>query len=110
MSIDSVSEIDATTPKTLRDRYAIVGVGETPYVRGAGRTTRSLATLAIGNAMRDAGLEAGDIDGMLSYSMNDSTAATFIAGDPGIRLTFYMACYGGGDGRALGRERWGQSV
>lgn len=96
MSLDSVSEIDATTPKTLRDRFAIVGVGETPYVRGAGRTTRSLATLAIGNAMRDAGMEAGDIDGMLSYSMNDSTAATFIAGDLGIRLNFYMDCYGGG--------------
>src|SRR3546814_1069801 len=46
--------------------------------------------------MRDAGLEAGDIDGMLSYSMNDSTAATFIAGDLGIRLNFYMDCYGGG--------------
>src|SRR3546814_13059735 len=33
---------------------------------------------------------------MLSYSMNESTDATFIAGDLGIRLNFYMDCYGGG--------------
>ena len=35
-------EVDATTPKYLRDKYAIVGVGETTYTRGSGRTTRAL--------------------------------------------------------------------
>ncbi len=33
---------------------------------------------------------------MLSYSGNDSTSATFIAGDIGTRLNFYMDCIGGG--------------
>ena len=61
---------NATTPKYLRDKYAIVGVGETTYTRGSGRTTRALGTWAVRNAMQDAGLKATDIDGMLSYSGN----------------------------------------
>ena len=38
-------EVDATTPKYLRDKYAIVGVGETTYTRGSGISTRALGTL-----------------------------------------------------------------
>ncbi|MCH8078098.1 MAG: hypothetical protein IIC64_20015, partial [SAR324 cluster bacterium] len=77
------NELDASSPKFLRDRYAIAGVGETTYSRGSGRSTRALGTWAVRNAMRDAGMEPGDIDGMLSYSGNDSTFAPFIAGDLG---------------------------
>lgn len=88
--------LDAATPKGLRNRYAICGVGETPYMRGSQYTTRSLATWAIRNAMEDAGLGPGDVDGMLSYSGNDSTFSTFVAGDLGIRLNFYMDVHGGG--------------
>jgi len=87
---------DATSGKHLADRYAIVGVGETAYLRGGGRTTRAMATTAISNAMADAGLNAGQIDGMLSYSMGDSTPSTFVAGDLGIRPNFFMDCMGGG--------------
>ena len=39
--------IDASTGKYLRDKYAIIGVGETPYLRGGGRTTRYMATTAV---------------------------------------------------------------
>ena len=90
------TEADTTTPKYLRNKYAIVGVGETQYMRGSKHSTRSLATWAIKNAMDDAGLKASDIDAMLSYSGNDSTFATFVAGDLGIRLNFYMDVHGGG--------------
>ena len=90
------SEIDASSPRHLRDKYAIAGIGETTYTRGSGRTTRALGTWAIRNAMRDAGMGPGDIDGMLSYSGNDSTFAPFLAGDLGIRLNFYMDVHGGG--------------
>src|SRR5919206_2285395 len=89
-------EVDATTPKYLRDKYAIVGVGETTYTRGSNKTTRGLGTWAVRNAILDAGLEAKDIDGMLSYQSGDSTFSTFIAGDLGIRLNFYMDVFGGG--------------
>ena len=90
------AEIDASSPKHLRDKYAIVGVGETTYTRGSGMTTRALATWAVRNAMRDAGLTAADVDGMLSYQSGDSTFSPFIAGDLGIRLNFYMDVFGGG--------------
>src|ERR1700753_3594494 len=89
-------DVDATTPKFLRDKYAIVGVGETTYTRGSDKSTRALATIAVRNAMHDAGLKASEIDGMLSYQSNDSTFSPFIAGDLGIRLNFYMDVFGGG--------------
>ena len=89
-------DIDGTTQAYLRNKYAIVGVGETSYRRGSTETTRDLATWAVNNALDDAGLDADDVDGMLSYSGNDSTFSPFVAGDLGIRLNFYMDCFGGG--------------
>src|SRR6201987_5114866 len=89
-------DVDATTPKFLRDKYAIVGVGETAYTRGSDMTTRALATIAVRNAMHDAGLKASEIDGMLSYQSNYSVFSPFVAGDLGIRLNFYMDVFGGG--------------
>ncbi len=90
------ADTDATTPRYLRDKFAIVGVGETPYTRGSGRSTRAMGTHAVRNAILDAGLKPADIDGMLSYQSGDSTFAPFIAGDLGIRLNFYMDVFGGG--------------
>ena len=87
---------DTSTEKFLRGKYAICGVGETTYRRGSQESTRSLATWAVGNAMTDAGMTAADIDGMLSYSGNDSTFAPQVANDLGIRLNFYMDVHGGG--------------
>src|ERR671918_2304162 len=80
----------------LRDKYCIVGVGETAYSRNSGRTTRAMGVEAVRKAMNDAGLSPGDIDGMLSYHGNDSTSATAISADLGIRLNFYMDVIGGG--------------
>ena len=96
MTQSDQSDRDATIEPYLRNKYAIVGVGETTYRRGSQESTRNLATWAINNALEDAGLEASDIDGMLSYSGNDSTFSTFVAGDLGIRLNFYMDVHGGG--------------
>ena len=90
------TDIDTTAGKYLRDKYAIIGVGETTYTRGSGKTTRALGTWAIKNAMDDAGIPASEIDGMMSYSGNDSTASPMLAGDLGIRLNFYMDVQGGG--------------
>src|SRR6266849_9535187 len=90
------AETDATSPKYLRDKYAIVGVGETTYMRGSGMTTRALATWAVRNAIEDSGLKPSYVDGMLSYQGVDSTFSTFVAGDLGIRPNFYMDVFGGG--------------
>ncbi len=91
-----MAELVTDSPKSLRGKYAIVGVGETGYLRGSGTTTRALATRAIRAALADAGLTAADVDGMLSYSYNDSTPSPTIAGDLGIRPNFHMDVYGGG--------------
>src|SRR6201988_5539361 len=89
-------DVDATTPKFLRDKYAVVGVGETAYTRGSDMTTRAPASIAVRNAMLDAGLKPSEIDGMLSYQFNDSVFSPFVAGDLGLRLNFYMDVFGGG--------------
>ncbi|MBM3394277.1 MAG: hypothetical protein FJY37_06530 [Betaproteobacteria bacterium] len=80
----------------LRGRYAIVGVGETTYTRGSGKTTRALAGWAVRNAIADAGLRPSEIDGLLSYQMGDSTSGATVAGDLGIRPDFFMDVWGGG--------------
>ena len=90
------TDIDASSEKYLRGKYAIVGVGETEYMRGSGVTTRVLGTRAVRSAIEDAGLTTADVDGMMSYSGNDSTMSPFIAGDLGIRLNFHMDVHGGG--------------
>lgn len=84
------------TSITLRGKYAIVGVGETTYTRGSGTTTRRMATCALQNALKDAGLEPSQVDGMLSYQNNDSVASPMVASDLGIRLNFYLDVAGGG--------------
>jgi len=90
------NDTDASSSKHLRGKYAIVGVGETGYTRGSGCTTRALGTRAVRAAIEDAGLNPGEVDGMLSYSYNDSTPSPVIAGELGIRLNFHMDVYGGG--------------
>ena len=81
---------------TLRDKYCIVGVGETEYSRASGRTTRAMAVEAVRKAVLDAGLKASDVDGMMSYQNGDSTLSPFVGPDLGIRMNFYMDVVGGG--------------
>ena len=80
----------------LTDKYCIVGVGETAYTKDSGRTTRAMAVEAVRHAMRDAGLQASQVNGMLSYHGGDSCVSPEVASDLGIRLDFYMDCSGGG--------------
>lgn len=89
-------DADTSSAKALRNKYAVVGVGETSYVRGSGRTTRALGADAVRKAISDAGLDPSDIDGMLSYQFNDAAFSTAVASDLGIRLDFYMDVIGGG--------------
>ena len=89
-------ETDVTTKRGLRGRYAIVGIGETPYLRGSGRSTRAMAGEAVRLAVADAGLKLTDIDGMLSHAMNDSVASIQVAADLGLRPNFYLDSQGGG--------------
>ncbi len=80
----------------LKDKYCIVGVGETGYTRHSGRSTRSMGAEAVRRAVTDAGLHPDDVNGMLSYHANDSTTSLALSQDLGMRLDFYMDCSGGG--------------
>lgn len=52
---------------SLRDKYAVVGVGYTPQGKVPGRTSLSFHLEAGANAIADAGLAPSDIDGLICY-------------------------------------------
>ena len=52
---------------------AVVGVGFTPFTRASGKSVLSLATEAVADAIRDAGLRLGDVDGMNSFMVSDDS-------------------------------------
>jgi acetyl-CoA acetyltransferase len=64
----------------LRDQIAIVGLSRTPYARDRGMSEGAMALEACIAAVRDAGLEARDIDGLCGSSV----PAHYVAG--GLRL------------------------
>lgn len=55
----------------LRDRYAIVGVGQSPLGEVPGSTSLGLLTTAMKAAIEDAGLTNRDIDGIISRGADD---------------------------------------
>lgn len=55
-----------------RHQAAIVGVGETEYSRQSGRSELQLAAEASLAAIRDAGMTPGEIDGLVTYTMDSN--------------------------------------
>ena len=51
----------------LKDKYAVVGVGYTPQGKVPGQSAISFHVEACVNAIKDAGLNKNDIDGLLLY-------------------------------------------
>ena len=60
-------------------KAAIAGIGMTALTRASGRTALDQAGEAIHLALADAGLGPGDVDGVLTYAMNDSVPAHLVA-------------------------------
>lgn len=76
--------------KKLRDKVAVVGIGETEYLRNSGRRPKELIIEAVHKALDDAKLTPSDIDGMVSgfngaqlFSYND------LAHNVGIKYRFH---------------------
>ncbi|MAG33582.1 MAG: lipid-transfer protein [Deltaproteobacteria bacterium] len=83
----------------IRDKAAIVGIGQTEYVRRIGRSERRTAHEASVAALADAGLAACDVDGIF-YVEGQSGEATDLARRLGSRNLRCWAAASGGGGAA----------
>lgn len=85
----------------LRDKAAVVGIGETEYSKASGRTELSLACEAIKKAADDAGISVDEIDGLVRYDMDpvDEVALTSSLGLKNLRWMSHTG-YGGTGGNA----------
>ncbi|MER5424064.1 thiolase C-terminal domain-containing protein [Streptosporangium roseum] len=81
----------------MRGRAAVAGIGMTALTRRSGRTELELAVEASRAALADARVEAGQIDAVLSYHMNDSVPVVQVARALRIeRLGWHNDITGGG--------------
>ena len=86
----------------IKDKAAIVGIGETEFSWDSGRSEIQLACEAIKAACDDAGISPKDIDGLVRYEM-DSNHETLLVQSLGIKNLRHWECvaYGGGAGNAV---------
>ena len=92
---------------TIRDKAAIVGVGETRYYKRGGAPVSEfrLACEAITKAAEDAGIAVTDIDGLASYAddRNEPIRMASALGLPELRLSnIFWSGGGGGVAGAIG--------
>src|SRR6201994_4692857 len=83
-------------PGELSGKAAIVGIGATDFSKNSGRSELRLAAEAVLDALDDAGLTPGDVDGMVTFTM-DSNTEVAIARATGIGdLKFFSKIHHGG--------------
>jgi len=90
------------TEPSIRDRAAIVGIGQTPFAKTLGRSEYDMAVEAIWNACADAGISPRDIDGIVRYDMEqiDEEQLLSALGNPLLRF-FAGTPFGGGGSAAV---------
>ena len=86
----------------IRDKAAIIGIGETEFSFDSGRSELQLASEAIKAACDDAGISPHDIDGLVRYEM-DTNLETMVVQSLGIKNLRHWesVSYGGGAGNAV---------
>jgi acetyl-CoA acetyltransferase len=83
----------------LRDKVAIVGIGQTAFGKGLVDTELSLACQAVSAALDDAAIAPSEVDGMASFTMEPNREVD-VARNVGLGdITFFSQVgYGGGAG------------
>jgi acetyl-CoA acetyltransferase len=81
----------------LKDRTAIVGIGQTEFSKESGRSELQLACEAVKAALDDAGLQPADVNGLVTFTM-DTSEEMEVARNLGIPSlsVFARIPYGGG--------------
>ena len=87
----------------IRDRAAIVGIGQTAFARALGRSEYDMALEAILAACDDAGIAPREIDGTVRYDMETTDEENLLAalGNPLLRCFLSTAWGGGGSASAV---------
>ena len=85
------------SPHRFAGETAIAGIGATEFSKESGRSELRLAAEAVDLALRDAGIEPAEVDGMVTFS-SDTNPEIEIARSLGMGdLTFFSRIhYGGG--------------
>ena len=88
--------------RSLRNRAAIAGIGQTEFSKASGRSELQLACEAVKAALDDAGLSPRDVDGLVTFTM-DSNEEAEVARNLGIPMLtmFSRVPYGGGGACAV---------
>jgi acetyl-CoA acetyltransferase len=83
----------------LRDRTAVVGLGQTAYAKSLPETETRMAVTAIAAALDDAGIDVGEVDGLASYTLERDVEVE-VAKNLGLGdvTWFSQVGYGGGAG------------
>jgi acetyl-CoA acetyltransferase len=81
----------------IGNQAAIVGIGQTEFSRNSGRSEQQLAAEAVLAALNDAGLKPADLDGMMTFDIdnNDEVDIMRSLGVPEIKYTMRTPQGGG---------------
>jgi len=84
---------------SIKDRTAVVGIGQTAFGKGLPGSELSLACEAIAAALADAGIAPSEVDGLASYTMEQNREVE-VARNVGLGdITFFSQVgFGGGAG------------
>jgi acetyl-CoA acetyltransferase len=87
----------AVDANQIRDKAAIVGIGQTKFSRNSDRDELDMACEAIKSAVEDAGLTMEDIDGLEAFTLERLAMPILVSclGIPNLRFTSEIS-YGGG--------------
>lgn len=85
---------------TLRDKYAIAGIGYTDFSAKSGRTVLDLALEAGRKAIADSGIASAEIDGVVSFHFNDSVPSIAVATGLGLPEARYAVEFSSGGNAA----------